>query len=290
VSYTFFPGCSLEGTGADYALSARAVFAKLGTPLDELEGWICCGSTPAHNASHLLSVALPAKNLQLAAGANGGSLAVACAACYSRLKTAVHELAADAELRAKVETVTEAPVPTDVAVRHLLQLLLEDLGPDELAKRVVKPLTGLKVACYYGCLLVRPPKVMAFDDAERPTSMDRLMTALGAEPVDWPHKTECCGANLSLSRADLVLGLTDKLLASAQAAGADVLAVACPLCQANLDVRQGDVNARFGRSYALPALYFTQLVGVALGCDAAALGLDKSFVDSRPKLAAWLGA
>ena len=153
---------------------------------------------------------------------------------------------------------------------------------------MTRPLAGLKVACYYGCLLVRPPKVMAFDDPEAPTSMDRVLRAVGAETVDWPGKTECCGANLSLGRTEVVLGLVDKLLAQAERAGAEVIAVACPLCQANLDVRQGDVNNRLGRRYRLPALYFTQLVGLALGLGENQLGLDKSFVDSRPTLARWL--
>lgn len=288
MSVAFYPGCSLHGTGNDYAQSAHAVCQRLGLDLTELEGWTCCGSTPAHNTSALLSVALSAQNLRLASDQQRDSLVVACAACFNRLRSARHEMAHDEVLRGRVEHVLEAPAPLDVRVDHLLELLLDTYGLDALAARVRRPLTGLKVACYYGCLLVRPPEVMAFDDAEHPTSMDRVLAACGAETVDWPGKTECCGANLSLSRSDIVVSLVDRLLDQAKRAGADVVAVACPLCQANLDVRQTDVTAQTGHRYDLPAVYFTQLVGLALGAGADELGLDKSFVDSRPTLAGWL--
>lgn len=288
MSYAFFPGCSLKGTAADYGESTLAVFSKLGLELTELDGWVCCGSTPAHNTSHLLSVALPAKNLQLAVEQNGKRLAVACAACFSRLRAAWHEMSEDALLKAKVEGVIEGTVDLSIQVRHLLQILTEDFGLEALKAQVAKPLEGLKVACYYGCLLVRPPKVMQFDEPENPQSMDSVMTALGATPVAWPFKTECCGANLSLSRTDLVLRLVDKILSYAKDAGAEVVAVACPLCQANLDVRQVDVAKKLGTRHELPVVYFTQLVGVAVGVGGDQLGLDKSFIDARPKLQKWM--
>ena len=287
MSVAFYPGCSLHGTGNDYAASAQAVSEHLGLGLEELEGWVCCGSTPAHNTSALLSASLSAKNLQLAAEQSRESVVVACAACFGRLRGASHELRHNETLRGQVEHVLEAPAPLDVRVDHLLELLVNGYGLEALAEQVRRPLAGLKVACYYGCLLVRPPEVMAFDDPERPTIMDRVLAACGAETVDWPGKTECCGANLSLSRSDIVVTLVDRLLDQAKRAGADVVAVACPLCQANLDVRQTDVTAQTGHRYDLPAVYFTQLVGLALGVDAARLGLDKSFVDSRPTLARW---
>ena len=288
MSVAFYPGCSLHGTGNDYALSARAICERLGLDLSELDDWSCCGSTPAHNTSELLSVSLSARNLRLAADQQRDSLVVACAACFNRLRTARHELTHNAELRGRVEQVLEAPAPVEVRVDHLLELLDRDLGIERLRAAVTRPLEGLKVACYYGCLLTRPPKVMGFDDPEHPTIMDRVLAACGAETVDWPGKVECCGANLSLTRSDIVVSLVDRLLDQAKRAGADVVAVACPLCQANLDVRQTDVPAQTGHRYDLPAVYFTQLVGLALGAGAAELGLDKAFVDSRPTLARWL--
>jgi heterodisulfide reductase subunit B len=283
VSYVFFPGCSLEGTARDFGVSTEAVVRALGLDLPELEDWICCGSTPAHQSDPLLATALPAKNL---AAARGRTVAVACAACYNRLKAANHEIAADPATRKKVAEVVGADYDGQTPVKHLLEILVGDLGTARIAKDVVRPLAGLKVVCYYGCLLARPPEVTHFDDAENPTLMDQVMAAAGAEVIDWPHKTECCGGSYSITDVDIVLTLTREVLSMARLAGADCIVTACPLCQINLDMRQKDVADKYGESFNLPVFYFTQLLGLALGLTPKALRLSSLVVDPTALLAA----
>ncbi len=251
--------------------------------MPELEDWVCCGSTAAHSTDPLLADALPAQNLR---AARGRTVAVACAACFSRLKTANHHIAGDAAVRAEVAHVLGADYDGLTPVRHLLEILGEDMERKAVAAAIRRPLTGLRVACYYGCLLSRPPEVTQFDDAENPTLMDRLLESAGATPVDWPHKTECCGASFSITDSGLVLELTEKILWMAQAAGVDCIATACPLCQLNLDMRQKDVEAKYGRRYGLPVFYFTQLLGLAMGCPADELLLDRLVVDPHELLRA----
>jgi heterodisulfide reductase subunit B len=283
VSYAFFPGCSLDGAAKDYHRSTLAMAEKLGLDLPELKDWICCGSTAAHCSDPLLADALPAKSLS---AAGGSTVAVACAACYSRLKTANHHIAGDAALRARVAHVVGRDYDGRTPVLHLLEVLCRDIGIPRIAKAVTRPLGGLKVACYYGCLLSRPPEITNFDDAENPTLMDQLMLAAGAEPLDWPHKTECCGASFSITDSSIVLQLSNQILAMAQAAGADCISTACPLCQLNLDMRQKDIESKFGQRYNLPVFYFTQLLGLAMGCQADELSLSSLVVKPKALLAA----
>ena len=281
MSYTFFPGCSLEATAKDFHHSTLAMAAKIGLDMPELEDWICCGSTAAHSSDPLLADALPAQNLR---AARGRTVAVACAACYSRLKMANHHIAGDASVRAQVAEAVGGDYDGLTPVRHLLEILARDMGREEIATAICRPLTGLRVACYYGCLLSRPPEVTQFDDAENPMLMDRLLETAGATPVDWPHKTECCGASFSITDPGLVVELTEKILSMAEAAGVDCIATACPLCQLNLDMRQKDVEAKYGRRYDLPIFYFTQLLGLAMGCSPGDVSLDSLIVDPRPLL------
>jgi heterodisulfide reductase subunit B2 len=282
VSYFFFPGCSLEGTAKDFSISTMAVARSLGLDLPELPDWQCCGSTSAHQTDPLLALALPAKNL---AAAQGRTVAVCCAACYSRLKAANHEIAGDAAVRRKVADATGVDYDGRTPVLHLLEILARQVGLKAVAQKITKPLTGLKVVCYYGCLLSRPPEVTNFDDPENPQLMDNLMKVAGAESLDWPHKTECCGASYSITDVNIVLQLTHEILAMAKAAGADAIVTACPLCQINLDMRQKDVEKKFGESYGLPIFYFTQLLGLALGLAPKDLGLSSLIVDPMPVLA-----
>jgi heterodisulfide reductase subunit B len=276
VSYVFYPGCSLEGTARDFHRSTMAVAKALGLELPELPGWICCGSTAAHQSDPLLALALPAKNL---AAANGETVAVCCAACYSRLKAANHEIARDAKVRRQVADIIGADYDGRTPVRHLLEILARDIGPEKIAEHVKRPLAGLKAVSYYGCLLSRPPEVTNFDDAENPVLMDQVVAACGAEALDWPHKTECCGASYSITDVGIVQSLTREILAMAKAAGADCIVTACPLCQLNLDMRQKEIEAKFGESYGLPVFYFTQVLGLALGLEPKALGLSSLVVD-----------
>jgi len=271
VKYAFFPGCSLESTAWDYDRSVRSVCRALDVELEDIPDWVCCGSTPAHASSASLAVALPVVNLQKARQMRAPVM-TACASCYSRLRTANHKVRNDAHQRARVERITEAPYDGSVEVRHVLDVLVNDVGLEEIRYRVKRPLSGLRVACYYGCLLTRPPDVVAFDDPEHPTAMEELLAAAGAEPVDWPFRTECCGAGLSMTRSAIVGRLGHKLLSMARQAGAECLAVACPLCQVNLDLRQADAKRAHGDLADTPVLYFTQLLGLALGISADELG------------------
>lgn len=283
MSYVFYPGCSLEGTAKDFHQSTVAVAKALGVNMPELPDWICCGSTSAHQTDPLLSLALPARNLKAAAG---NTVAVCCAACYSRLKTANHEIAASAETRRKVADVIGADYDGKTPVLHLLEILARDLGSKKIAARVTRPLKGLKVVSYYGCLLSRPPEITNFDDAENPMLMDNLMDASGAQALDWPHKTECCGASYSITDVSIVHQLTGEILAMAKSAGADCIVTACPLCQMNLDMRQKDIEQQRNQKFGLPVFYFTQLLGLALGLSPEALGLKSMIVDPMPLLKA----
>lgn len=284
MNYAYYPGCSLHGSAREYDESTRAVCEALGIGLQEIPGWSCCGASSAHMTSELLGLALPVRNLLLARPMAMDVL-TCCAACYGRLKVANHTMASDGNARVeRVDRVVQAPYRGEVGVTHLLQVLGADLGPEAIRERAVRDLAGLRVACYYGCLLVRPPEVVAFDDPENPVLMDRLMESVGAYPVDWPHKTECCGGSLSLTRTEVVLKLCHDILELASDAGAECLVVACPLCQANLDMRQGQIARRYGRSPRLPILYLTQLIGLALGIEERALGLDRLVVSPRKLL------
>lgn len=278
--YSYYPGCSLHASASEYDLSTREVFAALGIGLDEVPDWICCGATPAHNVDELLSLSLCAKNLELAEQVPG-DMAVACAACFSRLKFAQHVLKENDQKLRQVEQAIDAKVPLDQSVKHLLEILVQDLGTERLRQAVKKPLSGLKVACYYGCLLTRPPEVPQLDDCEAPTIMERLLQAVGAETVDWTHRMECCGANFTLSRPGVVLQLTNAVLDSAKAAGADCIMVGCPLCHGNLDIRQKEIEGVYYRSYDMPIFYLTQLVGLALGVPADRLGMDALIVSPQ---------
>jgi heterodisulfide reductase subunit B len=255
----------------------------LGIQLEEIPDWVCCGSTPAHTSDESLAVALPVVNL-LKAQEMGYSVMTSCASCYSRLRTANYRIRTDPEERQRAERVTGRPYDGSVEVRHLLDVLVNDLGADAIRASVRRPLQSLRVACYYGCLLTRPPEVVAFDDAEHPTCMDELLEAAGAEPVAWPFKTECCGASLSITRPEVVGRLGHRLLSMARRAGAECLAVACPLCEANLDLRQADAAKAHGDLPGTPILYVTQLLGLALGLASDELGLNALTVSAASLL------
>ncbi len=280
LKYSYYPGCSLHASAGEYDLSTRELFKELDITLVEVPDWFCCGATPAHNVDELLSLSLCAKNLELAEQVEG-DLAVACAACFSRLKFTQHTLGENETKRSQVEKALDAKVRLDGNVKHLLDILARDLGLDKLAGVVKKPLKGLKVACYYGCLLTRPPGVPNLDCVEAPTIMEDLLAAVGAETVSWTHRLECCGANFTLSRPGVVLQLTHLILESAKAAGADCIMVACPLCHGNLDIRQQEIEGVYKTEYKLPVFYVTQLVGMACGLTPERLGLEALIVDPK---------
>ena len=274
MKYAFFPGCSLDSTAWDFDHSTRAICRALGIEFEEIPDWVCCGSTPAHSSNASLALALPVLNLQKVQDMGCSAVLTACASCYARLRTANYKVKNDSEERERTQRITERPYDGEVDVHHILDVLINHLGIDEIIKKVTMPLEGLKVASYYGCLLSRPPEVVAFDDPEHPTCMDEIVSASGGTPIEWPFKTECCGASLSVSNADVVARLSHKLLSMARRAGAECIVVACPLCQLNLDLRQADATKAHGDLPDTPVVYITQLLGLALGLSPDALGLD----------------
>ena len=257
MKYAYYPGCSMESIAADYALSVEAVCKDLGVELEELDDWNCCGASSGHCTNYRLSHALTGRNLAIAEKM-GMDTAVACPACFVRLKSTIHEAREDDKLRKDIVEVIGRPYEAQYDAKNLVDIMVNDVGIEEIRKRVKKPLTGLKVVSYYGCFLVRPPKVVQFDDPENPQSLDILMDALGAEVVDWSGKVDCCGGSFSLTKQDIVRKLVSNIVDQARQAGAEAIVAACSLCLANLEQRQTV-------SPAMPILYFTELMGLAFG-------------------------
>lgn len=273
----YYPGCALKGSSVEYDMSIRAMFPALGADLVEIQDWNCCGATAAHNTNHDLAVSLSLRNLALAEAQGLADVLAPCAACSSRLLFAHKAATKDEAGRKKYEEIVGLPYRGGVKTLNLIEAV-RLVGTDALKAKVANPLTGVRVACYYGCLLVRPPKLVEFDDAESPTSMDEIVAALGAEPVDWEFKTECCGSGFSISRTDVVARLTREILRDAKAAGAELIVTACPMCQSNLDLRQLAVQSTYAEEYNVPTLFLSELVGVAMGMSRRSLGLNKHFI------------
>jgi heterodisulfide reductase subunit B len=273
----FYPGCSLKGSSREYAESVLTVAKAFDINLKEISDWNCCGATAAHNMNKELSLALPARILSLAEKQGLKEIVVPCAACYSRLTVTKHELAKDPELRKIVTTANDLEYSGTVEVLNIIQMLNKYITPN-LEERVVKPFDH-KVACYYGCLLVRPHEILKFDREEDPQSMDELMLKTGATPIDWAFKTECCGAGLSVSRTSSVGRLSGKIIRDAVDRGAEAMIVACPMCHSNLDMRRGAINSFLGEKIDIPVLYATQVLGLSVGLDRKALGLQRHFVN-----------
>ncbi|MDK2824260.1 MAG: heterodisulfide reductase subunit [Clostridia bacterium] len=278
MKYAYYPGCSLSSTGIEYDMSTKKVAKSLGIELWEIPEWNCCGASSAHLTDHLLALALPARNLAIAE-AEGLDVAIPCAACYARCKATEVEVKNSQEMKKTISEVIEREYAGKTQARALLDVFVNDLGLDSISALVNKPLKDIKVASYYGCLLVRPPR-LGFDDPEDPQSMDQLIKALGGTPVEWAFKTECCGAAHATTKSDVGFSMIEKILTAAKEAGADCIATACPLCMNNLDMRQSQVEAKFGKNYGLPVFYFTQLIGLALGLNPEELGVNKHFVNA----------
>jgi len=271
---SYFPGCSLDGTAKEYGLSTRAACQRLGLELIEIPDWNCCGASSGHSTNYLLGHALAARNLILAEK-QGLDLVVACAACFARFKKTDIVLKKNAELNKKMEEIMGTFYKGGFKIRHLLDVICNVVGLDTIRKEVSNPLKGLKLVPYYGCVIVRPHEVTQFDDEEQPQAMDNLIEAIGAECLLWSDKTECCGASLSLTRVDIVKKLARVIVDEGKEAGAQAIITACPLCQANLDMRYGEDG--------LPIFYFTELLGLALGIDGKSW-LDRHMTDPLPLL------
>ncbi len=274
---TYYPGCSLEGTAADYAASIAAMASFLDVGLVELLDWNCCGASSAHSLNHHLALSLAARNLALAEKA-GRDLVAPCALCFNRLKVAEKALLGPEGQELGFSYRGE------IKIWDLLDYFAQDHFLQELTDKVAQPLANLQAVSYYGCLAARPPGVTDKADYENPQSLERLLLSLGASPIDWSFKTDCCGAGLALPRPDLVDTLVQRLYEQALAAGAECFVVSCQMCQANLDLSQERISRQCGKDYYLPVFYFTELMGLAVGHPAAPRWLSRHLVDPVPLL------
>lgn len=290
MKYSYYPGCSLEKNAAAYDLSTRAIAGPLGMELVEIDDWNCCGATEYLALNMTASYSLIARNLALAAKNEGVSEVTApCSACYLNLRKCDKYLGMKNGL---ADRVTQALAAGGLAyqsgtlrVRHLLDVITDDVGLDRLAEQTTRPLYGLKLAPYYGCMVVRPDFGHGAQDPENPTSLDRLLTTLGAEVVDYRAKTDCCGGHMTQISEDTGFELIRRLIKSAVDSGADAIVTLCPMCQLNLDGFQAAMNRHFGTSYRMPVLYFTQMIGLAMGMTPRSLGIGQSLVSAADALA-----
>jgi heterodisulfide reductase subunit B len=288
--YMYYPGCSTERSGRAYRESLSAVCERLAVNLVEIEDWNCCGATEYVGVSLSPAYALIARNLALAEAAreNGEPVVASCSACYLNLAKANQYMRESPQLNAHVNTALAAGGlhydPGTVEVRHLLEVVMHDVGLDAVREHVVKPLQGLRVAPYLGCMLPRPDPDHRWKNHERPDDLDRLLASLGAEVVDYPLKTECCGGHMTQIAPKVGLELIKRLIDEAERQHADMMVTVCPMCQINIDAYQGELNARFHTKHRMPIVFFTQLMGVAFGFDAKAMGFGRELTDARAAL------
>ncbi len=271
----YYPGCSAIGTSADYEMSTRAVCKDLGLELVDLVDWNCCGSTPAHAVSTELSAALCTRNLDIAANTGASSLLTGCPSCLSNLRHAAHRMQ-NQDFRASVNDLLDEPAAENLPeATSVMQSLVENFGIAGLTSRVIKKFKGIRLAPYYGCLMSRPAELMNFGHVENPQMMEDILKACGADVIDFPLKTSCCGASFGIPERQMTAKLSGKILSIANNMKADAMVVACPLCQMNLDLRQGQAAKAMGIDFNIPVLYFTQIIGLAFGHRPEDLGLNK---------------
>lgn len=280
----YYPGCSLMGTAKPYDTSTRYVCQALGLELEESPDWTCCGASPALKMNNLLSVSLAARNLALIEKNDVTDVVAPCPFCSRRLKNANEELDVDPELKKKVHEVTGLQIAGKLSVHNLFAFIRSHVGLEAIISRVRMPLKNMKVIPYYGCYVAEPGGGSAKSDPKNPTGLDEIMRALGATVLDWDFKTECCGAALALTKTEKVLELSSRIIREAEWRGAELIVVVCPLCQANLDTRQGDINARQKTRHEIPVVYFTQLMGLAMGLSPSKLELNHHMIDPLPVL------
>jgi len=284
----YYPGCAITkgSSSEEYGTSVLRVSQEIGPEIEEIHDWNCCGASSAHATNHKLSTALSIRNISLAEKDGIKEILAPCPMCSQRLIISQKDIEDDEKLKKEVEDAIEMPCNGGVKVSNYLEII-KNYCMDEIADNLKKPPKDLKIASYYGCLLVRPPKVLKFDDPEDPKSMDEIVKAIGAKPVEWEFKTNCCGGGFTLSRTDVVLKLTNDILEGAAEAGADAIAVACPMCHANLDMRQKKIEKEYNRKYSIPIIYISQLIGLALGLEHEQLGLKKHFVGTGSVVSAF---
>ena len=275
MNFVYYPGCSARGSSKDYELSTQAVCKALDINLVDIPDWNCCGSTPAHAVDTELSAALCVRNLDIAAQQEAELVLTPCPSCLSNLKLASKRME-DPAFRVRVDELLDGPsAKTFPPVTSVMQGIAENFDMEAIAARVRKSLKGLRLVAYYGCLMSRPAEIMNFGDPENPTLMESMLTACGAEMVDFPLKTACCGASFGIPERPMTARNSGRILDLATQLGVDAVIVACPLCQMNLDLRQPQASKEMGTSFNLPVLYFTQMMGIAFGLDHKDLGLGK---------------
>lgn len=282
--YAYFPGCSLEKMAVSYHMSAMETTRKLGITLHEIEDWNCCGATTYFYIDELLAYTLSARNLAIAEK-TGLDVVAPCSACYKNMYFTAAHLKKDADLAEHINFALEEDnlhFNGNINVKHLIEVFAKDVGPEELKSKVTKALGGIRVAPYYGCQIVRPQKEK--ENVEQPQFFEELLSAIGANPVNYPLKMRCCGGSLILSSRTAALSMVRNLLQCAVDSQAAVVATACPMCQVNLECYQQQVNQEFGTNFSMPILYFTQLVGLAMGILPKKLGFGKEFVTLAPAL------
>jgi heterodisulfide reductase subunit B len=277
----YYPGCSLHASSELYDVQCKLVFKHLGMELREIEDWNCCGATAASKTNDFLAVALPARNLGIAAATGLSEIFIPCSSCYSRTLVSQKTLAADTALKEAINGELTHKVKGSIKVSSILEVLVPKVTSGEIAKKATKKLEGLKPACYYGCLLTRfPIDIDVPDDVENPRSMETICKALGANPVDWSYKTDCCGASGSVNDAEQAQLLMSRIMKDAVARGANCIVTTCPLCQFNVDAYQDEVGAKYGIDSRLPVYFITELIGLAMGIDAVEMQVDRHMVDA----------
>ena len=279
MKFTYYPGCSLEGTARDYAESITAVCRELGMELEEIPDWNCCGATAAHSIAHQASISLAARTLNLAAEMSNTDMLVPCPMCFNRLKTASHALRGEKRDAYDIKLSDKVPALWDLA-----RFFATDGMLIKVADSIKKPLRGMKVVCYYGCMASRPPEITEAADFEDPQAMDRIVENLGATAIPWSCKTDCCGASQVLSLEDVESRLVERLFDMAQRVGAQAVVVSCQMCQANLDMFSNRPGGKQSHVQPMPVIYFTELIGLALGADGIEKCLTRHLTDPFPLL------
>ena len=284
--YAYYPGCSLESLATSYHMSSLESARELGVDLQEIEDWNCCGATAYFHADELLAHTLVARNLALAEKM-GLDFVAPCSGCFKNAYFTNAHLKEDPDLADHINFALEADnlrIDGTTNVKHLIEVFVDDVGLEEVSNRVKRPLKGLRVAPYYGCQLVRPRK--NGEEIENPQFFEELLSAMGAVPVDYGTKTRCCGGSLIITNRKAALDMVFELLQDAANRDVDVIATICPMCNVNLEVYQRQVNREFGTEFSIPAMYFTQLLGLALGVAPKRLGIGKEMVSMAPELLA----
>ncbi len=277
----YYPGCSLHASSAFYDVQTRLVLKHLGVELQEIEDWNCCGATSACKTDSFLSIALPARNIGIADASGLDEMLIPCSSCYSRTLVSQKVLADNADLRNSINAELTKKVSGRVRILSILEVLLQKLNSNEFSEKLKNKLEGFKPACYYGCLLTRFPYDVAVpDNVENPHGMEIICEKIGAKPVDWNYKTDCCGASASVNDTDVALRLMSNIMKDALARGANCFVTTCPMCQLNLDAYQDMVREKYGIQQRLPVYFITELVGLALGISDRDLQIDRHLIDA----------